>query len=158
MSKQLFIQDALLLYRKNHYVTSLSLICCVIDACAKEKHPDLKNGERIKRWIDDNITTISKHGLPATFGSGCKFDFGKNIHYTYGGKKHLIGDNGVGGLEDVLYHLIRCSIVHETVISEYIKLTTQGGFSNGIDKILLPTEIILGLIKAAEEHISKYKA
>ncbi len=147
---KLFIEDAMDLYNKGHYVTSFSLVCCAIDACAKIKYSKKPNNICIKLWINDHINAISRKGLPVTLGKGCKFKFGNipNLRKD---------DNGYSGIEDVIYSLIRCSLVHECKLSSNVILGNEDIFSYNNDMITIPHKIIVGLIEAIlEDFVGKH--
>lgn len=131
-----FIGDAKELYNKGHYETSLSLVCCAVDACAKNIYPKHQNATRIKLWIDSHIRTISQKGLPVSFGHGCKFEFGSipNLRKD---------EHGYSGMEDVIYSLIRCALIHECTLSESIILGNEEVFSWSNNIITLPPKLYL---------------
>ncbi len=57
-------------------------------------------------------------------------------------------------MEDVIYSLIRCTLIHECTLSESIILGNEEVFSWSNNIITLPPQIILGLIEAVEEEIA----
>lgn len=140
---RLFVEDALELYMNGHYLTSLALVCCAIDSTAKTLYDEQSNATRIKKWINEHINIISSKGLPAIFGRGCKFKFG-NIPQL---KKDI---NGCSGLEDVIYYLIRCSLVHECKINDHLILSDKEMIFYDDNVIFIPHKIIIGLIEAIE--------
>lgn len=143
-----FIEDAIDLYNKEHYETSLSLVCCAIDACARIKYSENRNGIRIRLWINDHIGMISRKGLPVTFGQGCKFKFGSIPNL----RKDA---DGYSGIEDVIYSLIRCSLIHECRLSSSIILGNEEIFSYDNGRISVPHKIIIGLIESVKDEIIK---
>lgn len=147
MSVNSFLNSANILIENQNYDTALCLLCCVIDSCAKKKYPKKKNGERIKKWINDNIEIISSHGLPVTFRQNCKFQIGHKI-------KHLpVDQDGYAGIEDIVYCLIRCSLVHECDFDNHIVFVPQNIFQFNNDKIVMPNTIYNGLMYAISQDI-----
>ncbi len=148
MSLNSFLTSAKFLIEIQNYDTALCLLCCVIDSCAKKKYPSKGNADRIKLWVNDNIDAISSHGLPAIFGKNCKFCFGHEI-------KHLkANENGYAGIEDIIYYLIRCCLVHECDIDRHIMLVPQNVFTYTNNKIILPHTLCNGLIYAISQNIT----
>lgn len=147
---KLFVNDAIELYNKGHYITSLALICCAIDACAKIKYNESKNNVGIRKWVNENIVTISSKGLPAIFGKNCKFKFGEIANL----KKDI---DGYSGIEDVIYYLIRCSLIHECDVSSSIILVNRNIFMYDDNKIIIPNKIIEGLIEVVREQIERFE-
>lgn len=151
MSIRSFVETAEQLISLKKYDTALCLICCAIDSCAKEKYAIKENGNRMKKWIDDNIITISQYGLPAIFGSGCKFKIGRKI-------PNLKTDvEGFTGFEDIIYYLIRCSLIHQCNIDEHIILTKEQYFSYDEKQIIVPITICKGLLKPIHYFLNDEK-
>jgi len=139
-----YYQSAQLLLTVGHYEPALCLICCIMDKCAKTAYPNItKNSERFKKWLSDNLPTITRYGLPSTFNKDCLFYVGTNIRGLY------INKEGYTRLEDIIYN-IRCSLVHENTIDTSITFIDDCMFTFGDNHITLPKRLVVGLLKAVQ--------
>lgn len=98
--------------------------------------------------MKDYFRIISKFGFPGIQASNIRIKLNVNI-------KNLKKDEyGYVDMEQIIYHVIRCGLVHEATIDERIQFTNQtmiGDFNS--DKFFLPKAIIFGLIKAIDEAL-----
>lgn len=135
-----FISNAIKNYKAGEYNVALSLTCSALDATAKKINPHLNNNRSIKKFISDNMRIVSFFGLP---GISCgELRIGCDSIPEI--KKDA--ENCVG-LEDVIYHAIRCNLIHECKPDPRIEFTTHthiGGEKDG--KFFLPSQILNGLI------------
>jgi len=135
-----FISNAIKNYKDGQYNVALSLTCSAIDATAKKTYPSLNNNRRIKKFISDNMRIVSFFGLPGISCGGLRINCDSMPEI----KKD---DQNRVGLEDIIYHAIRCNIIHECKPDpriEFIAHTSIGGEKNG--KFFLPAQILNGLI------------
>lgn len=61
--------------------------------------------------------------------------------------------NGYVGMEQIIYHVIRCGLVHECNIEKTIQFTDTTIIGDWNDKFYIPKEIIWGLIASIEKCI-----
>lgn len=59
--------------------------------------------------------------------------------------------NGDVDMEQIIYHVLRCGLVHECNIDETIQFTDTTIICDWNDKFYIPKDIIWGLIAAARE-------
>ncbi len=146
-----YLASSKLLLSKNFFNAAFCLVCCAIDACAYNEYVHEKitsNKLRWTKWIGENINTITKFGLPATFGKNCKFKMGKIEDLK-------VDKEGFCTLEDFLYYAFRCSFVHEAKAINAVKFTSSNLFAYNKNEIVIPFNIIIGLIKSVEEYLDK---
>lgn len=59
--------------------------------------------------------------------------------------------NGYVDMEQIIYHVLRCGLVHECNIEETIHFTDKTIIGDWEEKFYLPQKIIWGLIEAVKE-------
>ena len=148
MSIKSFTQAAQLLYQQDYYDESLCLVCNAIDACAAQKYPDLAVTNRYKKFLSQHFRTISKIGFPGIDASQIKIKLQCTV-------ESLIPDeNGYVDMPQIIYHTIRCGLVHRCTIDRAIIFTDQTIISDWEqDKFLMPRTLIWGLIAAINEEL-----
>lgn len=170
MSIQSFINAAKVLYAEGYYEEALCLVCSAVDASAarcdpnrevssnkkvsKNKKPSKskklspnKNGaERYKTFLSDHFWTLTTKGFPGISAGGMSIKMNTEI-------ANLIpDDDGRADMEQIIYHVLRCGLVHNCDIDSAIEFTDQtiiGNWEAG--KFYIPKAIIEGLIAAVEE-------
>lgn len=147
MNIKSFLESAKILYDNNKYDEALTLVCISVDACASKKYESKYNGEKYKKYLRDNFSIICKYGFPGIQASCIKIRNIKNV-------KLITDDKGFVGVEDIIYHLIRCGLVHECNIDETIELTEKTEIGSDNNKFFIPKDIILGLIASVESNIN----
>ncbi|MCI8361382.1 MAG: hypothetical protein HFE86_08620 [Clostridiales bacterium] len=147
MSIDSFIQAAKTLYQNSHYNEALCLVCNAIDACAAKTYPALSVTNRYKSFLSQHFRTISKVGFPGVEASKIRIRIDFKID-------NVIPDKGgYVDIEQIIYHAIRCSLVHTCSMEDTIVFVNQtmiGNFEPG--KFYLPRNIIWGLIAAVNEE------
>lgn len=145
MSVQSFINAAKVLYREGFYEEALCLVCTAIDAAAAQCYPDKKVTARYKLFLKDHFRTISEVGFPGISANSIRIKVNTQI-------ENLIPDsNGYVDMEQIIYHVLRCGLVHGCAIDSTIEFTDRTiiGDWDG-DKFYIPKAIIEGLIAAIE--------
>ncbi len=148
MSIKSFRESSQLLYENDKYLESLTLACIAIDACAAKLYPGESVTNRNKHFLKDYFRVISKYGFPGIQASSIRIKLNANIDNL---KKD---EHGYVDMEQIIYHVIKCGLVHEATIDERIKFTNKtmiGDFNS--DQFYLPRAIIFGLLKAIDEVI-----
>lgn len=147
MSVQSFISAAKHLHQDGYYYEALCLVCNAIDSCAFKRYPHEKVTDRYKKFLTDHFLIISAYGFPGVTASNIKIKMNTKID-------NLKPDsNGYVNMEQIIYHVIRCGLVHNCEIEKSITFTEHtiiGDWNN--DKFTLPKSLILGLIKAVETN------
>jgi len=147
MSVKSFIDSSMLLYEDGFYDTSLCMVCMALDRCAKSKYPHLPVGKRYKQFIIDNFNTICQRGFPGISANSIRI----KVNATVDNLKP--DSNGYVGMEDIIYHVIRCGLVHDCEIDKSIQFTENtiiGDWNNNCFKV--PKTLIWGLIDAVNTN------
>jgi len=135
-----FISSAIKNYKDGEYNVALSLTCSALDATAKKINPSLSNNERIKKFISDNMRIVSFFGLPGISCGGLRIGCDSIPEIKKDAQNRV-------GLEDIIYHAIRCNLIHECRPDPRIKFTAHTHIGDGKDgKFFLPSQILNGLI------------
>ena len=146
MSIQSFVESAEILYNNEKYEEALCLVCIAVDACAANQFPNKKNAERYKLFLQKHFTTICKFGFPGIEASNIRI---KIVQPCIA----LITDkNGYVDMEQIIYHVIRCGLVHECNIENTIQFTDTTIIGDWKQKFYIPKDIIWGLIEAVKEY------
>lgn len=148
MSVHSFLEAAQYLYDNNFYDEALCLVCVAVDATAQIQYPNLKVSERYKKFVSANFRKICSKGFP-----GVSADFIK-IQVNVDVKNLKLDENGYAGIEDIIYHVIRCGLVHDCAIDQSIRFidsTHIGNWEEGL--FFLPQSIIIGLIDAVKSSL-----
>lgn len=145
MSIKSFIDSAELLYENQKYDEALCLACIAIDACASNQYHGKKNAERYKLFLKEHFWTICRYGFPGIEASSIR------IKVNVPSKALKPDSNGYVDMEQIIYHVIRCGLVHECRIEDTIQFTETSIIGDWNDKFYLPKNIICGLIEAVKE-------
>ena len=145
MSIYSFISASRALYANGYYNEALCLVCIAADACVTKEYPDLSVSVRYKKFLSQHFRTICKIGFPGIEASCIRIKAAKEI-------PNLNPDaDGYIDLIQIIYHLLRCGLVHDCEIEktiEFIDKTIIGNREN--DKFYLPKTILWGLISAVD--------
>lgn len=141
MSISNFVTGGIMFHKYGKRDVSLALICSALDATAKKMFPRENNNQRNKKFIKRYMRIISEFGFPGVSASGIRI---KCLNIP-----NLKTDSeGYVGIEDIIYHTIRCGLIHECEIENQICFTdrTQIGNFDGVFKV--PNQIFWGLALA----------
>ena len=148
MSVHSFLEAAQYLYRGNFYEEAFCLVCVAIDTSAQIQYPGLKVGERYKKFISVNFREICSKGFPGVSADFIKIKVNTNVENL------KLDDNGYVGMEDIIYHVIRCGLVHDCAIDQSIRFidsTIIGDWEKGL--FFLPKTLIIGLMDAVRNGL-----
>lgn len=105
-------------------------LCLAIEGTSKLAYPHIKSSAiRNKQFIRDSMPFVFwclTNGTPAT---------SKNFLFEMGDGKEF-------SLEDVMYKLLRCSLVHEAEMSDLVAFTECNYIKNEGEKIILPLAML----------------
>ena len=150
MSIKSFIQAAQSLYQTGYYNEALCLVCNVIDCCAANEHPQLSVTNRYKKFLSQHFRTISRIGFPGIEASKIRIKLEDQI-------ESLRPDEwGYVDMEQIIYHTLRCGLVHTCSIEDsiiFVNQTMIGNWQNG--RFYMPKNLICGLIAAVEESLDQ---
>lgn len=143
-----FISSALILLEYKKYDAALSLISSAVDATARKMCPDEKNNNvRFKEFLKRNMRVITFRGFPGILASGIRIKC-TNINILKTDKE------GSVGIEDIIYQVIRCGLIHECEIYSRIEFTEETYIGNFDRKFKIPKDLVYGLALAVilSEH------
>lgn len=140
MSIDIRVRNAIQHFAQGDSESALHDICSAIEATCKRA---VGSGGRskYKQFVKDNvevITRVATGGMVRTYG----------IHVLYDHPNVQKDAGGGCSLQDILYHVVRCGLYHESSIPKDIVFhdTTLIGNENGI--LYLHKGFVLGLIVA----------
>ena len=148
MSIKSFNAAAKMLYAEGFYEEDLCLTCNAIDACSALTYPNKGVTNRYKLFLKTHFRTISEMGFPGISASGIRIKVNAKI-------PELKTDNdGFVDMEQIIYHVVRCGLVHSCSINTSIIFTEQTMIGDwNADKFYLPKALVWGLIAAVEQDI-----
>ena len=105
------INEALEKLQKKDYENSLIQICIALDATSKKEYPNLGPSKRYKKFIKDNMGFITKVAFAKL-----------EIQST---PKFMLSDGTAHELQDILYKILRCTLLHEGKLNKLIIIVEQ---------------------------------
>lgn len=115
--------------------------CIALDATATKEYGEEGRGP-YKQFIRENLELITR----ATFGH-TGITGALRIEFSH--PRIKADADGLCGIEDILYHAVRCGLLHSTKLPDNIGFGPSGVLQVSRDgKLLLPQSIIDGLILA----------
>lgn len=148
MSIQSFVDAANILYINDKYNEALCLICIAIDACSVKSDSNEKVSDKYKRFLKEHFRTICLYGFPGVEASSIRVKVNTPI-------ENLKPDcNGYVNMEQIIYHVLRCGLVHSCDIEKSITFTEKtiiGDWNK--DQFFIPKAIIQGLIASIKETV-----
>lgn len=143
MSIQSFISSAKKLYDMDAYNEALCLVCIAVDASAARKYPNLTVSERYKKFISDNFRVICIKGLPGISANSIRIKVITKI------RNLKVDKNGYVDMSQIIYHVLRCGLVHTCQIEKTVIFTDNTIIGNwNQNGFYLPKTLILGLMDA----------
>lgn len=146
MSIQSFIEAAKILAQENYYHEALCLTCIAIDARAAQIYTNKSVGERYKLFLKRHFRTITSIGFPGVLADVIQIKMIAKI-------SNLKPDtDGYVDMEQIIYHVIRCGLVHNCEIEKAIIFTDRTMIEDwNTHEFYIPKSLIWGLIAAIEE-------
>lgn len=137
------IEDAIHALSHNRLHLALRSVFAALDETAQLSYPNLSQvGDRIKTFVRDNMELITRFSIP---GGGViigRLRF--QLHHP-----EIADDKGLVDFEDIVYHLMRCSLSHTTNVDDMIEFVDRWEFGchNGT-KLTVTKHLAIGLIAA----------
>lgn len=139
---------------KNDPVNAFIQLCIAIDGTAKKEYPGKKTSERCKEFLRNNLPFIMwslTNGTP----NECKsFEFGFSENEK---------PSGYTKFEDVIYSVLRCSLLHEGEMPSKVQFTFDNYIAMIDGKMMFPVALIGSLLFAViaspvnqKEHIPNH--
>ena len=134
------VMDCLHLYQLDRFDSALSLACIAVDGTSRRAHTDLKGGERYKKFVRDNIALVtSPLGIVSP-----------SIRIGFRHPSVNLDNDGFADLVGVLYHVVRCGLLHESSLGDTLRLVPNIAIAVEREgtRLLVGPEIVVGLIAA----------
>lgn len=136
-----FVSAGVIFHNYGKRDVSLALICSAIDATAQKVFPTDKNNSRNKKFISKYFRIITAFGFPGILASGIRI---KCVNIP----DLKTDSDGYVGIEDILYHIIRCGLIHECEIDNRIEFT-DNTIIGDFDRVFkIPKQVFWGLALA----------
>jgi len=136
------VQEAIDHMSRGDYVLALTPTCIALDITSQRHFGSKRSNRNIyKRFIQEHLWLITYMGFPGLMATTIRIPFS---HPDI--KADAAGNIGV---EDAIYHIIRCSLVHSDEKSA--KIVWNNAISLGIDptgNLILNPQLIWGLLGA----------
>ena len=139
-----FISEGIVFHNHGKMDVSLALICSALDVTAKKVFPnETDNSKRNKKFMKEYMHIITRFGFPGIITSK------EEIRIKCVNVPNLKPDNeGYVGIEDIIYHTIRCGLIHECDIEQSIEFTDETLIGDFINKFKVPKQLFWGLTLA----------
>ncbi len=116
--------------------------CIALDATSRAQYPGVPNNEAYKRFVSDNLALITR----VTSGGHVAITDRFRFYYNHPDLKP--DERGFCTIEQILYHVVRCGLLHEARLPATLNFTDEGVFKSGGGKLILPASLVNGLIAA----------
>jgi hypothetical protein len=112
-----------------------------VDATASQVYPAKKNNEAYKDWLHDNMWLITKVGMGNVSIH--------NFRFRYNHPEVRCDPNGLCSLEQILYHVVRCGLLHAAKLPGNLRFGPPGQTKMEKDgTLVLSAGLICGMISA----------
>ena len=136
------VTEAIEKYQARDFEGALIPACIAIDATAKKEFPKVKTvGARYKSFLRNYMWMIGLVGLRGIVA--------RNIRLKYIPPNLKPGPDGCVPIEDILYEIIRCGLLHEAGVADYIVLSDDVILGYDGDRYVISAALPLGLTVAA---------
>ena len=147
------IDKAMESFAANDTESALTHVCIAIDATAKKEHPGKKTGWRCQRFVSDHLDVISA----VSFG---RLTITDTFMIGLNHPKLPTNSDGLASFEDIVYHVVRCELLHGAALPPIIEFTSNTGMELQKGRLILPKQMVLGLVLAvigspANAHLSQ---
>jgi hypothetical protein len=115
-------------------------ISIAVDATAQMVYPMEKNNVAYKTWLHNNLWLITKVG----FGNVSI----NNFHFRFDHPDVTPDKDGYVSIDQILYHLVRCGLLHQAKLPSNIQFNYEGEIKLGDNEIVFDSSIIYGMIAA----------
>jgi len=135
------VKESVFAFRDGRFESALLSACIAAGATSRREHPSEKRDSvRYKAFVHDYRWLIGYVGLRGVVANRMKL---ASLHPDL-----KPAEDGSVGFEDVLYSVVRCCLVHEGGLQDYVILEPNVIFGYKDGKYQLPNHLSLGLIAA----------
>lgn len=150
MSIRSFVDAALESHAAGKHDIALTLACAAVDATAAKLYPnEKKNSARYKTFLKRSMETVTRHGFPGVQASSIRIKC-RNI------RNLKTDEQGYVGIEDIIYHTLRCGLVHQCEIDARLVFTEHTEIGDFDLTFRVPKQLVLGLIVAVMQDKINY--
>jgi hypothetical protein len=128
-------------YVLGDYENCLIQVCIALDATAKRAFPTESGNQAFKHFVHDNMKLITM----VAFQRGRSI---LNLHLAHRNPKLRPDRDGVCALQEILYHVVRCGLIHEGKLPPDMEFRPGRIVSLDGNHLVLPAESLMGLILA----------
>jgi hypothetical protein len=135
------IKEAIDKLNLNDPINAMIQVSIAIDGTAKKEYPGKKTSFRCKKFLEKNRGFISRVAFGKLEIQGPMLFQLTNSNNPKDGKT----------LEEVLYHLVRCSLIHEGELPKEVEITSDSKIFIGMTndgKVLISTKLIWAMVFA----------
>ncbi|MCW5203685.1 hypothetical protein VU12_12190, partial [Desulfobulbus sp. US4] len=119
MSIGSFVSASLDLKKDGQYDAALALACSAVDATSAKCYPNERlNNKRYKAFLKENMRIVTSFGMPGINAGGIRI---KCLNIP----EIKTDQNGMATLEAILYHVVRCGLIHQCNIEMQIEFTDR---------------------------------
>ena len=135
------VVDCLHLYQLDRFDSALSLACVAVDGTSRRVYADMRSAARYKKFVRDNMCALFTS--PLGIVSPC-------IRIGFRHPRVNLDNDGFADRVDVLYHVVRCGLLHESSLGDTLRLVPNIAIAVEREgtRLLVGPEIVVGLIAA----------
>lgn len=136
------VLEALEHYERGNPEGALVAACVALDATARKEYSTKATvGERYKAFVHENLWVIGWVGFRGVIAQQIRL---KALH-----PKVDVGPDGMCSIEDVIYHVIRCGLIHEASVNEYVAFSDEVIMGYDGPRYVFDSHLPVGLAAAA---------
>ncbi len=136
------IERAIDSYKRNDFEDAFLQTSVAVTATSEKEYPkEGADNRKYKKFIGDNIALITNVALG-------NITLHKGISLKYSHPKLKESQDGTYTIEEILYHIVRCCLIHEAGLPPNLSITDQNLFKTEGEKspLLLPASLVLGML------------
>lgn len=131
------IEEALDKLNTDDMEGALIPICIALSATAARVYPNKRDGDAYKLLLACNMNLM----MQFTFGNNV------NIRTCFSHPDLKPGLDGLVSMEQILYHVVRCGLIHNAKITDNLSFTKENYLVlNGKDNAIFPVAMLYALI------------
>lgn len=116
-------------------------VSIAVDATASRCYPAAKNNVAYKEWIRTNLSLITRVGMG-------NVSITNSWNFLYNHPDLKPDANGLCTLEQILYHVVRCGIVHDAQLPPNLRFGPPGTTTLQNGTLTLSSGVLVGMIYA----------
>ncbi len=133
------IMDAIDWMNVGNYESALIPASIAIDATANRVYSTKSNNQAYKDWLHENLAFITRFmGVSIT----------NSLRFGYSHPDLKLDAEGCCSLEQILYHVVRCGLLHNAGLPKTLRFGPPGIISLQGGNLVLSSELIYGMVAA----------